>query len=62
MKEWIANGVRLGWLIHPDRQRVYVYRPNLAVEVLTNVTSVSADPELSGFALDLSYIWDTDSE
>jgi len=62
MEEWIANGVRLGWLIHPERQRVHVYRPNRAVEVLTNVTSVSADPELSGFTLDLTTVWDPDSE
>jgi len=62
MDEWIVNGVRLGWLIHPDRQRVFVYRPNLAVEVLTNVTSVSADPELAGFTLDLTAVWDPDSE
>jgi Uma2 family endonuclease len=62
MEEWIANGVRLGWLINPDRQRVYVYRPNRAGEVLTNVTSVSADPELPGFTLDLTTIWDPDAE
>jgi Uma2 family endonuclease len=62
MEEWIANGVRLGWLIDPDRQRVYVYRPNRAAEVLTNFTSVSADPELSGFTLELATIWDPDAE
>jgi hypothetical protein len=34
----------------------------VGAEVLTNVISVSADPELSGFTLDLTTIWDPDSE
>jgi len=32
MREYIENGAQLGWLVIP--QKVYVYRPNQAVEVL----------------------------
>jgi len=57
MEEYIACGVRLGWLIDPETRTVYVYRPNVAVEELRDATEVSADPELPGFVLDLSEIW-----
>lgn len=57
MAEYIENGARLGWLIDPDARRVFVYRPTAPVEELKGVTQVSADPELPGFTLDLSDIW-----
>ncbi len=57
MEEYIANGVGLGWLIDPQEQRVYVYRPNTPVEVLENPESVSGEPELPGFVLQLEEIW-----
>ena len=57
MQEYIDNGARLGWLIHPKKRQVHVYRPNLPVEILENVTSVSAEPELPGFTLDLTDIF-----
>ncbi|MEO8150734.1 MAG: Uma2 family endonuclease [Bacteroidia bacterium] len=28
MKEWITNGVRLGWLINPKTKMVFIYREN----------------------------------
>ncbi len=34
MQEYIDNGVRLGWLIDPQNQRVEIYRPRQDVEVL----------------------------
>src|SRR5205085_11484093 len=46
MEEYIQNGARLGWLIDPDRRRVYVYRPNCEIEVLKNPSTVSGEPEL----------------
>ena len=57
MIEYLDNGARLGWLINADAKRVYVYRPGAPVEDLKDVTQVSADPELSGFTLDLQDIW-----
>lgn len=57
MDEYIENGARVGWLIDPLDRRVYVYRPNSEVEILENPESVSADPELAGFTLELADIW-----
>ena len=58
MAEYIANGARLGWLIDPINRRVYVYRPNAPVEVLAAPDTLSAEPELAGFALNLTPIWE----
>lgn len=61
MEEYIENGARLGWLIDPVdvRHRVYIYRPNSSVEILENPETVSGDPELPGFVLDLTPVWET---
>ena len=60
MEEYIANGAKLGWLIDPlgRRQRVYVYRPGADVEVFERPESLSGDPELPGFTLDLQPVWE----
>ena len=57
MVEYMENGVRLGWLIDPRDRRVYVYRPGQPVEILEGPESVSGEPELPGFTLDLRTIW-----
>ena len=57
MDEYMENGARLGWLIDPQNRRVYVYRPNSEVEILNDPETVSADPELAGFTLELADIW-----
>ena len=57
MDEYMENGARLGWLIDPQNRRVYVYRPNSEIEILGNPESVSADPELKGFTLNLEEVW-----
>lgn len=58
MQEYLDNGAQLGWLIDPSERRVYVYRPRVAVECLDNPTTLSGDPELPGFVLDLSFMWE----
>ncbi|NUQ61098.1 MAG: Uma2 family endonuclease [Pirellulales bacterium] len=57
MREYIANGADLGWLIDPAKRRVYIYRPGAAVVRLDNPESVSGDPRLAGFSLDLRRIF-----
>lgn len=58
LEEYIANGARLGWLLDPTDRSVYVYRPGQPVEHIEAATHVSGEPELAGFVLDLSPIWD----
>ena len=57
MREYLANGARLGWLLDPLERRVFVYRPGTVTECLENPTTISGDPELPGFVLDLTRIW-----
>ena len=58
MQEYIDNGARLGWLVDPIGLRAYVYRPGAAVEVLDAPQTLSGDPELAGFTLDMGAIWE----
>jgi Uma2 family endonuclease len=57
MDEYISNGAGLGFLLDPKAKRVYVYRPGQPVESLDNPRTVSGDPVLPGFVLDLKDIW-----
>lgn len=57
MWEYVSCGSRLGWLIDPEEKAVYVYRPNVEVQKLQNINEISADPELPGFVLDLTEVW-----
>lgn len=57
IEEYIANGAQLGWPIDPFERKVYVYRPQAAVEVLNDPQTVSGAPLLRGFALNLQEIW-----
>ncbi len=58
MREYIANGATLGWLIDAPNRRVYVYRPGAEVERLDDPARLSGDPELPGFVLDLKLVWE----
>ena len=55
--EYIANGAHLGFLIYPPKHQVYVYRPNQRPQCVDEPAAVSGDPELPGFTLDLTEIW-----
>jgi len=57
MQEYIDNGTQLAWLIDPEKRRVYIYRPQAAVEQLQAPQTVSGDPVLADFVLDLREIW-----
>ncbi len=57
MQEYVDNGAQLGWLLDPEPRHVYVYRPGAPVERLENPETVSGDPVLPGFSLDLREIW-----
>jgi Uma2 family endonuclease len=57
MTEYLANGARLGWLIDPFDRQVHIYRPGAEPEVLTNPTTVSGEPVLPGFTLELARVW-----
>jgi len=57
MQEYHDNGVRLGWLLDPQRQIVEIYRLGTDVEVLRSPTTLSGEDVLPGFVMDLSEIF-----
>jgi Uma2 family endonuclease len=58
MQEYMREpGVQLGWLIDRKNRRVYIYRPGLPEECLETPATVSGDPVLPGFVLNMSKIW-----
>ena len=57
LREYLAAGVRLAWLVDPQRQVVEVYRPNRPVEILSSPDTLAGEEVLSGFTLDSSAFW-----
>ena len=57
MREYIENGVRLGWLIDPDHKKVYIYRANGKTEMLENPKKLSGEDVLVGFELNVQEIF-----
>lgn len=57
MREYLANGSRLGWLIVRASRRVEIYRQDREVEVLESPISLSGEDVLPGFVLNLEPIW-----
>ncbi|HEY9803747.1 MAG TPA: Uma2 family endonuclease [Leptolyngbyaceae cyanobacterium] len=57
MKEYIENGVRLGFLINRKSRQVIIYRQGKEAEVLESPATVSGEEVLNGFVLNLAMIW-----
>ncbi|OUL25189.1 hypothetical protein BV378_16645 [Nostoc sp. RF31YmG] len=58
MEEYMREpGVKLGWFIDRKHRKVYIYRPGLLEECLDNPNTVSGDPVLPGFVLNMSKVW-----
>jgi Uma2 family endonuclease len=57
MQEWLANGAQLAWLIDPETRSVSIYRPGAEVEIRTGIDSITGEPPVDGFVLDLRRVW-----
>lgn len=57
MLEYQDNGALLGLLIDPERKRVQVFRKSAQVEILEAPASLSGEPVVPGFELQLEAIW-----
>ena len=51
MLEYLASGLRLGWLINPQQQQVEIYRANQPVEIVAMPTHLSGEDILPGLNL-----------
>ncbi len=58
MREYLANGAQLGWLIDPLTRTVEVYRPGCEPVVLGTLEAIPGDGPVAGFTLDLRPVWD----
>lgn len=58
MEAYVANGARLAVLLDPRRRAVEIYAPGQAPRVLEPAWSVSLEPVLEGFTLDLTQIFE----
>ena len=56
MDKYVANGVRLGWLIDPFRQQTLIYRPDREPETKAFDDELSGEVVLPGFVLRLSQL------
>ena len=60
MQLWLRNGVRLGWLVDPFDQRIWVCRPEAEAVVLERPAELSDEEVLPGLVVDLRRIWRSD--
>jgi Uma2 family endonuclease len=56
MEKWIANGIRLGWLIDPKGKVTYIYRPKKNVEQKAFDETISGENVMVGFELKIKEI------
>jgi Uma2 family endonuclease len=57
MLEYMENGASLGWLIDPYERRVYIYQPDREPLILENPETISGEPLLPGFTLNVTELW-----
>lgn len=58
MAEYMREpGVKLGWLIDRKERKVYIYRPGMPEVCLENPATVSGEPVMPGFVLNMSKVW-----
>ena len=60
MQIWMANGVRLAWLIDPFEAVADIYREDGSHEQLARPATLSGEDVLPGLVVDLSEIWRAD--
>ncbi|NER47930.1 MAG: Uma2 family endonuclease [Symploca sp. SIO1A3] len=53
MQEYLNSGLRLGWLINPQKQQVEIYRQNQEMEIVKLPTTLSGEDVLPGFVIEL---------
>jgi Uma2 family endonuclease len=58
LQEYLEQGAQLGWLIDVENKSVEIYRPGQSPEKQTTVNHVAGEGPVSGFVLDLTYVWD----
>ena len=58
MRNYVVNGARLAVLVDPERRAVEIYAPGREVETVKRASTMSFDPILPSFTLDLAPIFE----
>ena len=58
MREWIANGAQLAWLLDPEHRTVEIYRRHRSPETLDNPETVQGEGPVQGLVLQMTSLWD----
>ena len=62
MEQWMANGVRLAWLLDPFNTQVWIYRAGQDTpELLERPDTLSGEDVMVGLTVDLTRIWPADN-
>ena len=62
MERWMANGVRLGWLVDAFTDSVWIYREGHAEpEQLDRPMTLSGESVMEGLSIDLTHVWRPES-
>ena len=56
--DWLEAGVRLAWVIDPDRRVATVYRADGSVETRASDANVDGEAVLPGFSFRLAELFD----
>ena len=57
MQEYLASGIRLGWLLNASDKQVEIYQPGRSIEILQAPAVLTGEPVLPGFSLNLRWLW-----
>lgn len=58
MQQWMANGVRLGWLLDPIDGQAWIYRAGQEEpQTLERPATLSGEDVAEGLTMDLSWLW-----
>lgn len=62
MLMWITQGARLGWLVDPYEETVWVYRPEQEPERIERPQSLTATEISDDLTIDLKKVWPTQDQ
>ena len=63
LEQWMANGVRLGWLLDPIDGQAWIYRAGQGEpQMLERPDSLSGEDVAKGLTMDLSWLWTPESD
>ena len=57
VREWMRDGVKVGWMIDPTAKTVYVFRDDGEPEMHTAPSSLEVGPEMPGMTVEFERIW-----